>query len=245
MRLITSNIRSGGSQARTPALGEMLLGFKPDVLVITEFRLNRVGDGLVKQLTSAGLEHCAFTSDTRGVLIAARQPFEATTNPGNFELYGDGILRARFDSFDLLGVYMPQKEKMFQYFDYLIQRAESTPTQAVIAMGDFNTGRNDIDIEQNRRKQRRVNRYFAAQHFLELETHWTEAWRYIHPEGDEYSWYARLHRQGGTNGWRLDHCFVSGVLRDAVHDSFYVHEARLAGLTDHSALVVDIAIAEP
>ena len=62
-----------------------------------------------------------------------------------------------------------------------------------------------------------------------------DAFRAVHGYGrKEVSW-AWAH--GG--GWRLDHCLVRGA-RD-VRLCEYVHEVRRTGLSDHSALVADVA----
>ena len=64
---------------------------------------------------------------------------------------------------------------------------------------------------------------------------YADAFRAVHgPERKEVSW-AWPH--GG--GWRLDHCLVRGA-RD-IRLCEYVHEVRLTGLSDHSALVADVA----
>jgi endonuclease/exonuclease/phosphatase family metal-dependent hydrolase len=64
---------------------------------------------------------------------------------------------------------------------------------------------------------------------------YVDAFRAVHGYGrKEVSW-AWAH--GG--GWRLDHCLVRGA-RD-VRLCEYVHEVRRAGLSDHSALVADVA----
>ena len=44
--------------------------------------------------------------------------------------------------------------------------------------------------------------------------------------------------KGDRGGWRLDHLIVKGV--DVVARS-YVHDWRLAGLSDHSAVLADLA----
>ena len=42
---------------------------------------------------------------------------------------------------------------------------------------------------------------------------------------------------GDRGGWRLDHVLVSGL---NVLAAAYAHEWRRAGLSDHSALIVDV-----
>ena len=64
---------------------------------------------------------------------------------------------------------------------------------------------------------------------------WTDAFRALHGYGDrQASWTFA----GDRGGWRLDHVLVHGLRPVA---SAYAHEWRLAGLSDHSALVVELA----
>ena len=44
-----------------------------------------------------------------------------------------------------------------------------------------------------------------------------------------------------ANGWRLDKAFLSAALMPHLRDAFYDHSFRLDALTDHSALIVDLA----
>mgnify|MGYP003290930555 CR=1 FL=1 len=64
---------------------------------------------------------------------------------------------------------------------------------------------------------------------------WVDAFRSLHGYGErEASWTFA----GDRGGWRLDHVLVHGLEPVA---SAYAHEWRRAGLSDHSALIVDLA----
>ena len=64
---------------------------------------------------------------------------------------------------------------------------------------------------------------------------WTDAFRAINGYGTrDASWTFA----GDRGGWRLDHVLVDGC--ECVAAS-YEHEWRRAGLSDHSALIVDVA----
>lgn len=230
---------------RSPALSERLVALGPDCLVLTEYRAsNAVGSFIRDQLQRAGYVHQFYSSASRGVLVAARTQFHAIENPANFDVDGGGIVRGEFSKFVLYGLYLPQKEKKFPHFDYLISEARAFTDRRVICIGDFNTGRNVLDIEQNRANTVLRNDFSAADHFRRLEEHWTDAWRYLRPDGSEYSWYSKGYKTGLVSGWRIDHCFVSAAILPALRDAQYLHDVRLAGLTDHSALVVDIDLSK-
>jgi exonuclease III len=64
---------------------------------------------------------------------------------------------------------------------------------------------------------------------------WVDAFRALHGyEGRHASW-TFAHDRGG---WRLDHVLVRGLEPAA---ATYAHEWRRMGLSDHSALIVDLA----
>ena len=63
-----------------------------------------------------------------------------------------------------------------------------------------------------------------------------DAFRHLHPGQADHSWFGR--RSG--NGYRFDHIFCSRL--NAVRDCRYLHEPRIAGLSDHSAMITTIAV---
>lgn len=62
-----------------------------------------------------------------------------------------------------------------------------------------------------------------------------DAFRYLHPDLADYSWFGRA-----GNGYRFDHIFCSRP--DAVRDCRYLHEPRITGLSDHSAMIATISV---
>ena len=75
-------------------------------------------------------------------------------------------------------------------------------------------------------------------------TAWTavgfsDLWRHRYPDGREFSWYS--HR---GNGFRIDHAFLSSSLAARAGVIRYSHEERLAGLSDHSVLLLDLPTLE-
>ena len=62
-----------------------------------------------------------------------------------------------------------------------------------------------------------------------------DLWRHRYPDGREFSWYS--HR---GNGFRIDHAFLSPALARRAGTVRYSHDERLAGLSDHSALILEL-----
>jgi exonuclease III len=113
-----------------------------------------------------------------------------------------------------------------------------------VLCGDLNTPRREFgdgDVltfahdTNGRLRPERGERWDRAERSLIRDLGWTDAFRVLHGyESREASWTFAQDR----GGWRLDHVLVSGL---EVVASAYAHDWRRAGLSDHSALVVDVA----
>ena len=77
----------------------------------------------------------------------------------------------------------------------------------------------------------------ATAHFMDRveAIGFRDLWRHRYPDGREYSWYS--HR---GNGFRIDHAFLSPGLAARAGAMRYSHEERLAGLSDHSVLLLEL-----
>jgi exonuclease III len=120
------------------------------------------------------------------------------------------------------------------------------PTTARILCGDLNTPRREhadgsvltfAHDSAGRLRPERGERWDAAERALVhglRDRGWSDAFRALHGYGArEASWTFAQDR----GGWRLDHVLVLGLRPVA---SAYAHDWRRAGLSDHSALVVDL-----
>ena len=113
-----------------------------------------------------------------------------------------------------------------------------------VLCGDLNTPRRELEDgdvltfaydTRGRLREERGERWDRAERALIRGLGWTDAFRVLHGYAErEASWTFSQDR----GGWRLDHVLVTGL--DVVA-SAYAHEWRRAGLSDHSALVVDLA----
>ena len=70
-----------------------------------------------------------------------------------------------------------------------------------------------------------------------LDLGWVDAWRAVHGARREYTWFSP--RRG--YGIRLDHAFLSPAMAARLADCRYSQAEREAGLSDHAALVLDVA----
>jgi exonuclease III len=248
MRVLALNLRAGGSRKNLDRLLEGTLAHRPDVVVYSEFRDTPAGEVLRSGLREAGLEHAAWSAAAgdNGVLIASSAPFTMLHNPFGLESdeYPHAVVRGHFETIDIFGVYLPGQDRKRPHLRSLIATAQRYNERGARALciGDFNSGRNDTDIEINVRTGRLADEFSTADLYEQLERYWTEAWLSAHPGQIDYSWqpFRRDAEYVGRSGWRIDKAFVSSALLPAVRAAEYDHSFRELRLTDHSALIVDL-----
>ena len=231
LRIISLNIRHGG--ARTTQLMDWIKVRQPFATVITEWRDNYSGQQIRKSLMADGFDAVAVArgEQNNSVLLAARGSIasEIITPPNSPA--GDLVLM-RLDGFAILGCYFPQRMAKSAFFDRCMEVVSKTPHLPLLVIGDFNTGRNDLDIEGN------GARFDCADQFLGLSDHAAliDLWRFREGDRREWTW------RSAKNGFRIDHAFGNRPFVDCfpAYTCKIDHEPRLTGLTDHSAIILDL-----
>lgn len=231
VRLMCWNIRHGGG-ARIERIHAAIRAHRAEIVVVTEFRYNEAGrflrealsaDGWVNQVTSRPPPR------VNGVLIAARLPFIAGEESADAPPERHRWVTVRFEKFGLTGTYFPSLHAKPPHWEYMLSLASRHGKARHLVMGDFNTGKNYID---------ETGSVFHYGGYIDrmAEAGWPEAWRYLHPNGRQYSWYS--HKR---NGFRIDHAYVSPDLLPSLKAARYMHQVRKTGVSDHSALSVALA----
>jgi exodeoxyribonuclease-3 len=230
VRLLAWNIRQGGG-SRLAGIVAALVRHDADVLVLSEYRGGDSAERLRAALAFAGYHHVTELvppPQRTGVLIAARRGFSThgalctdVSEPYRLVDVDLGTVR-------LTGVYMPNLLKKVPYWQALVDAFATRVDDDTLAIGDFNTCRAYVD---------EPGAIDATAHFMESveAIGFQDLWRHRYPDGREYSWYS--HR---GNGFRIDHAFLSPGLAARAGAVRYSHEERLAGLSDHSVLLLEL-----
>lgn len=218
-----------------------LVELDADIVVITEFR-SRTGGQIRAALHDHGWVHQAASrtpEDVNGVLLASRHPLreveipragplswsELTTRLVLAELEWDGA------GLWVLGAHVPCAEvgsARQAVFGALVKVGGHLRSHPGMILGDLNAGRHGVDERGATLENSAMLGRLSTLGFV-------DAWRALHPEGREYSWFSHL-----GEGFRIDHALASAPLAPRVRSAWYEHSLREDGLSDHSALLVEV-----
>ena len=230
MRLLAWNIRAGGG-ARIEAIIAALVRHDAEILVLSEYRSGVAGTRLRAALASLDyrwMSRAEPPAGANGVLIAARRRFRelgpvSVTVAEPWRMLDVAVGRVR-----LSGIYMPNLRAKVPYWEALIANLATRASESALAVGDFNTCRAWLD---------EPGAIDVTAHFLDRveAAGFRDVWRHRFPERREFSWFS--HR---GNGFRIDHAFFSDRLAKRAGAIRYSHAEREGGLSDHSALLIDL-----
>lgn len=238
LRLLSWNILQGGGR-RSEGIVDYLRTQGPDIVVLQEFRQGQAGDSITLALKHMGLGSQWIadppSAKDNTLLLAARTPFDAgdfmpdRSGPCHIAeavLPGAG---ARTPGLTLLPSHFPQKAAQLPLFRALAEDSASLLESPSIIVGDLNCG---IPFEDSDSKTF-VN---TAEFSRLLKLGWRDAFRSRHPQLKAFSWVSP--RSG--NRFRYDHCLASPAADKLIRLISYDQTPRLAGLSDHAAMHIEL-----
>jgi exonuclease III len=251
MRVLTWNV--AGRVKRRGEQAAAVLEADADVIALQEVTPTTAA-GWTADLEAAGYEVATTGHGPRpegrrrlGVLTAAREQVRELPPPPL--PWPERLLAARVGDVEVWNLHSPispspglAKVRTHE----AVHAALAAGDGPRVLAGDLNTPRRESPEgevmtfardSKGRLRPERGERWDRAELALVkgLEAHgWRDAFRAVHGYGRrEVSW-AWPH--GG--GWRLDHVLVSAELEPVAAE--YVHDWRLSGLSDHSALLAEV-----
>jgi exonuclease III len=246
-----------GRVGRQPEQAAAVAAVAADVVALQEVT-RKTEPAWRAALAEAGLVHVASAVDLAaperkrplGVLTAARSAIALQDPPP--VPWPERVLCASVDGIEVINLHSPiapaPELAKVRTHEAVAAWLHAEPRSPRVLCGDLNTPRREHDDgsvltfahdSNGRLRPERGERWDAAEralvHTLRADHGWVDAYRELHGYGHrEASWtFAR-----DKGGWRLDHVLVHGLTPTA---ATYLHDLRRAGLSDHSALVVDLA----
>jgi endonuclease/exonuclease/phosphatase family metal-dependent hydrolase len=249
VRLLSWNV--AGRRTRLPEQAAAVAGVAADVVFLQEVTANSLPEWRAA-LDEAGLAHTLTPLDDGrppkprrlAVLTASREPLDRVPLEGL--VWPERALAADLGGVTLLNVHSPISPSpgLAKVLMHEALYAWARERDRIVLAGDLNTPRRDLPDgtvltfahESNGTlRPERGERWHAAESALVYTLRAEHGWQDAFLDGPERTW--TFPRNKG--GWRLDHVLVKGV---EITARAYLHDWRLQGLSDHSALLADIAV---
>ena len=252
MKIITYNV-NGLRAAVSKGLPQWIQEANPDVLCLQETKL-QPEQYPSAELDSLGYSHFLFSAKKKGysgvAILTKRKPDHVEYGMGIEEYDNEGrFIRADYGDLSVVSVYHPsgtsgeerqafKMEWLERFQDYTTGLMRERPN--LVLCGDYNICHEAIDIHDPVRNANNSG-------FLPEEREWmtrflaagfVDAYRYLHPEGRDYTWWSyRFNSRAKNKGWRIDYCMLSkpvcALLQDARVLSDAVH-------SDHCPMSIDL-----
>lgn len=192
-----------------------------------------------------------------GVAIYSKsKPDTVIREIGIPELDREGrYIEARFGSLSVVSLYLPSGSSALARQTFKLEMlACLEPTflsfqqsdRSYVLTGDFNIVHTAMDIKNFKQNQKTSGCTPEERAFIErlvVEQGWIDAYRYLHPEGREYTWWSN---RGGARkndvGWRIDYQLASRSLQKSLVACGIDKEPRFS---DHAPFWVDYRIDAP
>lgn len=251
MKIISYNV-NGIRAALNKGFIDWLKAANPDVICLQEIKAMKEQLDL-DVFVEAGYQYNYWFSAQKkgysGVAILSKiEPdhVEFGTGIESMDFEGRNI-RADFKGVSVMSLYLPsgtndarlqhKLDYMSMFQEYINNLKKEIPN--LVICGDYNICHEEIDIHNPKMK--------GVSGFLPIEREWignfiasgfTDAFRYKHPEKQEYSWWSyRANSRANNKGWRLDYTMVANPIKEKIKRSVILQEAVHS---DHCPVLVEI-----
>ena len=140
------------------------------------------------------------------------------------------VITLEFEKFYMVDIYTPNSKRELERLDYrqvwedeirkyLLKLNETKP---VIMCGDLNVAHKEIDLKNP--KTNRGNAGFTDEEREKmtelLNAGFTDSFRYLYPEKQEYSWWSYMgHAREKNIGWRIDYFITSRDIKKNIKEA--------------------------
>ena len=196
----------------------------------------------VEPLEAMGYHHHWFSAQKKGyssvAIFSKQKPDNIEIGCGIEKYDNEGrIIRADFGDWSILNCYFPsgssgeerqafKMEFLDDFFKWIKKLKKKRPN--LIVVGDYNIAHTEMDIH-NPKSNKKSSGFLPEER--EWMTKWlasgfTDAYRHMNPEGEEYSWWTyRFGARKNNKGWRIDYQSVSDSLKDKIKEAKQLGDA--------------------
>ena len=258
MRIISFNA-NGIRSAAGKGFFDWLQRQQADVTCIQETKAQE--DQLADPTFRPDGHHCFYKDATTkkgysGVAIYARQePDEVRSSLGWAPFDDEGrYIEARFGNLSVVSFYIPSgssgdlrqgfKFEVMEWLKPVLDEWLHSGRDYVLC-GDWNIVRSALDIRNWKSNQKNSACLPDERDWLNGlcttgkagEAGWTDAYRELNPEGEDYTWWSNRGAARANNvGWRIDYQLLTPALRARLKSCAIEREHRFS---DHAPFIVD------
>jgi exodeoxyribonuclease-3 len=258
MRIISFNA-NGIRSAASKGFFDWLQRQQADVTCIQETKAQE--DQLADPTFRPDGHHCFYKDATTkkgysGVAIYARQePDEVRSSLGWAPFDDEGrYIEARFGNLSVVSFYIPSgssgdlrqgfKFEVMEWLKPVLDEWLHSGRDYVLC-GDWNIVRSALDIRNWKSNQKNSGCLPDERDWLNGlcttgkagEAGWTDAYRELNPEGEDYTWWSNRGAARANNvGWRIDYQLLTPALRARLKSCAIEREHRFS---DHAPFIVD------
>ena len=251
MKIISYNVNGIRAALKKDFIG-WLKAADPDVICLQEIKAMEEQLDLDVFIEAGYKYNYWFSAQKKGysgvAILSKTEPNHVAFGTGIESMDFEGRnIRADFNGVSVMSLYLPsgtnaaRLEHKLEYMDmfqeYINKLKKEIPN--LVICGDYNICHEEIDIHNPKMK--------GVSGFLPIEREWigsfidsgfTDAFRFIHPEKQEYSWWSyRANSRANNKGWRLDYTMVSNPIKEKIKRSVILQEAVHS---DHCPVLVEI-----
>jgi exodeoxyribonuclease-3 len=254
MRIISLNA-NGIRSAANKGVFEWLRGQHADVVCLQETKAQE--DQLADPMFRPDGHHCFYrdASSKKGysgvAIYARREPDQVLTELGWDAFDDEGrYIEARFGNLSVVSLYFPsgssgdeRQQFKFRAMEWIapIFDAWLKSGRDYVICGDWNIVRSEKDIRNWKSNQKNSGCLPEERAWLNglVEAGWTDSYRTLHPEGEDYTWWSNRGRARENNvGWRIDYQIATPSLRERLEACSIYRDERFS---DHAPYIVDYA----
>jgi len=226
---------------------------KPDIFCVQESKSqeDQVDHSIFEKLGYHAYWHSAEKKGYSGVITFSKVQADKVLAGMKKKKYDDEgrVLRTDFGDWTLLNCYFPsgssgdlrhafKMDFLHDFRPWVKKLRKKRPN--LIILGDYNVVHEDQDIHNPSRKDKPSGFRPEEREWLSkwFKKDFTDAFRYLHPEKQEFSWWSyRSGARKNNKGWRIDYISVSKKLENKIIAAGHHHKAVHS---DHCPVYLEI-----